>query len=814
MPLPLVNLDDQRFEAVVDNSVKTAARLARDWTDHNLHDPGITIIDLLSWLAEQQQYALNRVRPESYRKFLALLGIEPASVRAASADVTFESIPGQSVFVPKGTPLAAGQVAFETAEELTALPQAIAEVHSVSAEGFRDHTERNNLEGVSYAAFGQAEAGSALHLGFTEPFSAGKAVSLSVYLSSGAGAGDIATDPPRPVVIPSALVVWEYYSTADAWKPLSLPAALQGTIEPILEIADPLCEDVRSRIKAALYASPLRPAPGSALESYLATRLSAAITACALRDLASDPQLLLLTGDGTLMFSRSGRISLAPPPDMKRIVLFGSDELFWLRARVTRAGFEEPPSIDTIVLHTVPVTQRVTLSEAIELSPRGVANETFDATTWLSRYGKALVQTTKGGGVWEDWTLRANLLESGPSDRHFTFASARIAFGDGVHGAIPLKGERALRWIAYSAKAGPRLQVGRSNGLPNQSFPIGDSNVLPGSLLLQVGEAAGWRDWTLVDTFARSGPMDRHFTLDLERGRVLFGDAVNGAIPPAAPEQTTAKNIRWISLALGGGEQGNVAAERINELGGALDGAAGLKSVRNRRKAFGGAAAETIAQAQARARRDLRSPSRAVTNGDYERLALATPGLAVARAKAVPGYDARTPDKAAPATVTVIVVPKSPGRKPEPSRGFLQTVCGHLDRVRLITTGLRVVGPAYVGISVFARIRPRADIRRDDATAAAIRALDAFLHPLTGGVERSGWPFGRPVYRSEVFEVLDNVAEIDCVDIVILRASGARFRIDAEGNVAIDPHALVFPEPHEIEIAPASGLCPPKGGCQ
>ena len=39
-----------------------------------------------------------------------------------------------------------------------------------------------------------------------------------------------------------------------------------------------------------------------------------------------------------------------------------------------------------------------------------------------------------------------------------------------------------------------------------------------------------------------------------------------------------------------------------------------------------------------------------------------------------------------------------------------------------------------------------------------VQALDAFFHPLTGGEQSDGWPFGRSVYISEVFALIERSA--------------------------------------------------------
>ena len=76
MPIPLPNLDDRRWSDLFEDGRANITRYAPQWTDHNLHDPGITIIDLYAWLAEMTNYRLNRVPTRHKRKFLELLGFD------------------------------------------------------------------------------------------------------------------------------------------------------------------------------------------------------------------------------------------------------------------------------------------------------------------------------------------------------------------------------------------------------------------------------------------------------------------------------------------------------------------------------------------------------------------------------------------------------------------------------------------------------------------------------------------------------------------------------------------------------------------
>src|ERR1019366_5489000 len=89
MPLPAPNLDDRRFQDFVDDAKRLIQRRIPAWTDHNVHDPGRTLIEAVATIADQLGYRLNQVPERHYRKFLDLLGITLRPPAAARADLTF-----------------------------------------------------------------------------------------------------------------------------------------------------------------------------------------------------------------------------------------------------------------------------------------------------------------------------------------------------------------------------------------------------------------------------------------------------------------------------------------------------------------------------------------------------------------------------------------------------------------------------------------------------------------------------------------------------------------------------------------------------
>jgi predicted phage baseplate assembly protein len=90
MPLPEPILDDLRFQKdLVDEARRRIIRYCPEWTDYNLSDPGITLIELFAWMTEMLIYRLNRVPEKNYIKFMEMLGIQLEPASSARTDLTF-----------------------------------------------------------------------------------------------------------------------------------------------------------------------------------------------------------------------------------------------------------------------------------------------------------------------------------------------------------------------------------------------------------------------------------------------------------------------------------------------------------------------------------------------------------------------------------------------------------------------------------------------------------------------------------------------------------------------------------------------------
>src|SRR5580704_3269494 len=89
MPLPVPNLDDRTFQNLVDDAKRLVQQRCPTWTDHNVSDPGVTLLEAVASMVDQLLYRLNRVPEHHYLKFLELYGLERYPDAAALTPVTF-----------------------------------------------------------------------------------------------------------------------------------------------------------------------------------------------------------------------------------------------------------------------------------------------------------------------------------------------------------------------------------------------------------------------------------------------------------------------------------------------------------------------------------------------------------------------------------------------------------------------------------------------------------------------------------------------------------------------------------------------------
>jgi len=177
MALPQPNLDDRRFQALVDEAKRMVQQSCPEWTDHNVSDPGITLIETFAHMVDQLLYRLNRVPDKNHLAFLDLIGVQLFPPAAARTDVTFwlsAPLP-QPVLVRPGTEVATLRteteeaVVFTTERELSILPCELVHL-AAGAQGAVTDRDTDLADGRGTPCFSVTpQVGDLLLLGLSQP---------------------------------------------------------------------------------------------------------------------------------------------------------------------------------------------------------------------------------------------------------------------------------------------------------------------------------------------------------------------------------------------------------------------------------------------------------------------------------------------------------------------------------------------------------------------------------------------------------------------------------------------------------------------
>lgn len=218
--LPVINLDDQYFDDIIDEAKKMIPVVYPAWTDYNEHDPGITFLELFAWLKESQQYHMNQIGRENYLMYLNLLGMKPCKRRPASALVSFTGVE-HDFALRKGSRLYAGDICFETIEKenLSCIHIQACEVTASGAISKTGSEIINSGTNMRLYMFGEEPADKdefAIYL--DKPFLLGSAYSIYFKLSEDY---PVERNPVADGFIPLARLSFMYYGE-EGWRECEL----------------------------------------------------------------------------------------------------------------------------------------------------------------------------------------------------------------------------------------------------------------------------------------------------------------------------------------------------------------------------------------------------------------------------------------------------------------------------------------------------------------------------------------------------------------------------------------------------------------
>jgi predicted phage baseplate assembly protein len=435
--LPEIELDNRGFQELVSEARTRIARRCPEWTEHNVSDPGITLIELFAWMTEMTTYRLNRVPDKIYVHLLELLGVPMRPATPARTQVRF------LLAAPPQEPLtiAAGDteigtvrtayeesVVFEVAESLTIEPLAPS-AYVVHRDG-----ERRNIGvdtgvarpiGADRAAFSALPAaGDAMHLGFDKPLSR-LLMRIMVEAEPARGAG---VDPRRPP-LRWEMATGEMAAGAIVWEPVTVLDDTTGGFN---------------------------------------------------------------FGSGEVLLELAG--------DSERVPLDGH-RLHWLRCRIAApeeaggAAYERPPEVFTITGGPIGAILLCQHAEHVDDEVLGESDGTPGQSFTVLRPPMLAPSEDEWlevrhplSGNWERWGPRESFDECGPEDRAYVCDAAHgtielppaVRQADGAwryFGAVPPKGA-TLRMSRYRSGGGLRGNVAPGTLTVLKSGPPGIASVL------------------------------------------------------------------------------------------------------------------------------------------------------------------------------------------------------------------------------------------------------------------------------------------------------------------------------------------------
>ena len=426
MSLPAPNLDDRRYQDLVDDAKRHVQRRCPSWTSHNVSDPGVTLIETFAYMVDQVLYRLNRVPDRLYVKFMELIGVRMLPGRAARAPVTFWLAKPASgpTEVPDGSEVATVRtttqesISFWTTAPLVVVPCAFRAAVPLDGSGEpAGPVVTTFADGAELRCFSEVpnpDESLAIGLDAATPSCA---VRLHVEASI-AGLGITPGDPP---------IVWEA-STPDGWAECELDRSRSDDIWGLNRAGDLVLH-----------------VPASHGESTIAG-VRAAWLRC------------------RVLPARSGQASYTASPSVRALSV------------ATIGGTVDAVHATEIVDETLG-TSDGTEGQRFSLSRGPVVDDGEPIVVDVRRPVKGsedAASVTPDAGApaqagWEEWTGVGHFAHSSPSDRHVVLdaAAGEVCFGPIVrladgrlrrYGARPVHGS-VLRIRRYRVGGGRRGNV-------------------------------------------------------------------------------------------------------------------------------------------------------------------------------------------------------------------------------------------------------------------------------------------------------------------------------------------------------------------
>ena len=398
------NLFERRFQDLIEIGRAKLPSLAPEWTDHNAHDPGITLMELLAYTAEAQLYSLSRLRRDERVAYAAMLGLTAAGTQGATGLIWPDSLDPNSpattfaktVVISEETVInvvGSETPTFRPTHKLLWAPGRIERLETRGPRGRKtDHTAVNRRGDLPFLPFGERT---------------GRRNVLALTFECRDDAGLFGAN--------------------------------------------------RDKKKGALWSIGVMAAPASTTTTTQTSTegLHAHLSATLVADDQRFP--LRIVSDSTQGFLSTGVLLL----DLDNVTV--SPKNFTIELRST-SGFPRPPRVLRIEPNVVPILQGQNIFRELQVAT-GLPDWNFQLGVPGLRFAeneepvKVEVDELTGLSV---WSRCERLADRGPDESVYELdlKEARVTFGNGVNGRVPPA--QAQVFVTYSVSDGEAGRVARN----------------------------------------------------------------------------------------------------------------------------------------------------------------------------------------------------------------------------------------------------------------------------------------------------------------------------------------------------------------
>lgn len=687
--LPQLVLDNEDFEDIMAEARNMIISLYPEWTDFNYHDPGITLIELFSWMKESQQFFMDQISLKNREKYLKLLGLRRRTKQPAKALV--QVVPPDDLTVLAGTRLYAGEICFEAVKQKQLIRDDVICCFS-AGEQPSQWTDKEPIKmghNLHLFLFGEKPMpGNSFYLGFSHGLPEKQELDIHLELS-------------------------DYYSVKRNPPAAGMPSPL-------------------AKIRLQYFSG------GIWREAKL------------LRD-------------ETMGGIVSGHIGFSLAEPMEKAKVF-EKEGYFLQLVLEQESYDVPPVLKTISANRLPLVQQRQVIEqqdqvdfeqtALQISCRFQTMAVLNGRNDLyigseGRYYRVI-----------DFTKIPN-FETGMTLFQFPLPAA-------------VKTIDHIRVVSTMPDQLERKYLAQGNAFPDQEYQLNSLLTEYESFQIMVQETGNpdcYVPWTKVIDFSQSGPEDCHYILSAA-GTVRFGDCFRGMAPEGDIIITSARETL--------GRGGNVKAYTINRF-------EGMEPedilVFNRGNGQSGSDEETLEETFLRARKELKQSETAVSDRDYERYVMETPGLLLESCRVISAsLMKQIKNDVDEAEVHIVVKPFCPDIESGLSDCYRRNILAHLESYRMVGRKINLLSPQYITFEIYADIVlcPHY-IKAEEEVRSTLSRYFANIYN----------EFGVTVQYSELYGLIDRMECVYCINSLNIDVRGTGVLRSKDGTIKLPPNGVL-----------------------